>query len=154
METLEVEMYHTPIRNFNGDKRAKVSLACGAFLRSEMKWSKLLVQPPHHVVTCAHHKKCLTVLNKLRLLWYILEMMYICLRFPTSVIIIMLLNLLYSSLCLTPQNLKSLVHRISNYGKCKVVDLVVINFLAYFLHISIRLFINLPWIVQVNLDFN
>jgi len=37
VETLEVEMYHTPIRTFNGDKRAKVSLQCGAFLRSEMK---------------------------------------------------------------------------------------------------------------------
>jgi len=27
-----------------------------AFLRSEMKFSKLLVQPPHHLVTCANHK--------------------------------------------------------------------------------------------------
>ncbi len=35
-----------------------------------------------------------------------------------------------------------------------MVDLVVINCQAYFLHISIRLFVNLPWIVQVNLDFH
>ncbi len=28
----------------------------GAFLRTEIKFSKLLVQPPHHLVTCAHHK--------------------------------------------------------------------------------------------------
>ncbi len=28
----------------------------GAFLRSEMKFAKLLVQPPHHLVTCAHDK--------------------------------------------------------------------------------------------------
>ncbi len=34
-----------------------------------------------------------------------------------------------------------------------MVDLDVINCQAYFLHISIRLFVNLPWIVQVNLDF-
>jgi len=27
-----------------------------AFLRSEMKYSKLFVQPPHHLVTYAHHR--------------------------------------------------------------------------------------------------
>ncbi len=35
-----------------------------------------------------------------------------------------------------------------------MVDLVVINCQTYFLHISIRLFVNLSWIVQVNLDFH
>ncbi len=72
--------------------------------------------------------------------------MYICLWFSTlSVANVMLLKM-YSSLCycLTPQNLKSLVHHINHYGKCKMVDLVIINCQAYFLHISIRLFINLP----------
>ncbi len=64
-------MYHTPIRTFDGDKRATVFVSgFGAFLRTEMKFSKLLVQPPHHLVTGAHHKKFLILLNKLRLLWY------------------------------------------------------------------------------------
>ncbi len=38
--------------------------------------------------------------------------------------------------------------------RCKMVDLVVMNCQAFFLHISIRLFVNLPWIVQANLDFD
>ncbi len=55
------------------------------FLRSEMKFSKLLVQPPHHLVTCAHDK------NSLSFFWtsfnsfaaFMQSIMYICLRFPT-----------------------------------------------------------------------
>jgi len=57
----------------------------GTFLRSELKFSKLLVQPPHHLVTCAHHKssfsffwtncKCFGTFRQL--------IMYNCLLFPT-----------------------------------------------------------------------
>ncbi len=36
-----------------------------------MNFSKLLVQPPHQRVTCAHHKTFLIIFNNLRLLWYI-----------------------------------------------------------------------------------
>ncbi len=52
-------------------------------------------------VTCAHHKKFLILLNKLRLLWYIHELiMNICLWFPTlSVTIVMLLKMYYIVLC-------------------------------------------------------
>ncbi len=32
----------------------------GAFLRSEMKFSKRLVQSPHHLVTCAHDNRTLS----------------------------------------------------------------------------------------------
>ncbi len=92
-----------------------------------MKFSQLLVQTSHHLVTCAHHKKYIIILNKLQLFWYIhaAEMYYIH----------------FCSLCnsITPHNLKSLVHRISHYGKCKMVDLVVINCRAYFLDISVIL---------------
>ncbi len=111
-----------------------------------MKFSKLLVQTPHHLVTCAHHKTFLILLNKLRLLWYIHAIDYVHLSAVSYIIIYychVAQNVLYSSLCysLTPQNLKSLVHR-----KCKMVGLVVINCQAYFLHISISLLINLAWI--------
>ncbi len=131
----------------------------GAFLRSEMKFSKLLVQPPHHLVTIVHIIKFLILLKKLWLLWYVHATDYVHLSVVSYIISCychVAQNVLYSSLCysLTPQNLKSLVQRISHYGKCKMVDLVVINCQAYFLHISIRLFINLPWIVQVNLITN
>ncbi len=57
--------------------------------------------------------------------------MYICLGFPTSTVaIVMLLKMYFIVLCAIVLPLKT------------------------FLHISIRLFINLPWIVQVNLDFH
>ncbi len=74
--------------------------------------------------------------------------MYIPLRFPTlsfTIVIYVAQDVLYSYLCysLTPQNLKSLVHRMSHYGKCNFFYLVVIIF-SYFLHISIRLFVNFP----------
>ncbi len=73
------------------------------------------------------------ILNKLKLFWYIhaAEMYFIH----------------FCSLCnsITPHNLKSLVHRISHYGKCKMVDLVGINCRAYFLDISVILFINLHY---------
>ncbi len=53
----------------------------------------------------------------------------------------MLLKMYYIVLCaidsLIPQNLESQVHCTSQYGKCKMVDLVVINYQAYFLHIYI-----------------
>ncbi len=70
----------------------------GAFLRSEMKFSKLLVQPPHHLVTCAHHK------SSFSFFWtncdcfgtFMQLIMYICLRFHTfSVVNIMLLKMYY-----------------------------------------------------------
>ncbi len=35
-----------------------------------------------------------------------------------------------------------------------MVDLVIMNCQAFFLHISITLFVNLPWILQENIDFN
>ncbi len=115
----------------------------GAFLKSEMKFSKLLVQPPHHLVTCAHHKKFLTLSNKLRLLWYIHATDDVHLSVVSYIISCychVAQDVLFSHLCysLTPQNLKSLVHRINHYGKCKMVDLVVIKhifytFLLYFL---------------------
>ncbi len=74
----------------------------GAFLRSEIKFSKLLVQPPHHLVTCAHHKisfsffwtscDCFGTFMQL--------IMYICLRCPTlSVANVMLLKIYYIVLC-------------------------------------------------------
>jgi len=87
-----------------------------AILRSEMKFSKRLVQAPHHLVTCAHHKNVPILLNKLRLLWFIQTTDYICLWFPTlSVAIVMLLKMYFSSVQYSyPQNLKSLVNRIKS----------------------------------------
>ncbi len=87
-----------------------------AILRSEMKFSKLLVQAPHHLVTCAHHKNVPILLNKLRLLWFVQTTDYISLWFPTlSVAIVMLLKMYFSSVQYSyPQNLKSLVHRIKS----------------------------------------
>ncbi len=47
-------MCHTPFRTFDEDKEAKVSLQfsqwLGAFLRSEIKFIKLLIKPPHHLL--------------------------------------------------------------------------------------------------------
>ncbi len=88
------------------------------------------------------------LLNKLRLLWYIHATDYVHLSAVSYIISYychVAQNVLYSSPCysLTPQNLKSLVHRTSHYGKCKMVDIVVINCQAYFLHISIRFLTNL-----------
>lgn len=40
-----------------------VFLGCfGAFLWSELKFSKLLVQPPQHLVVCAHHNSSFSFL--------------------------------------------------------------------------------------------
>ncbi len=73
-----------------------------------MKFSKRLVQPPHYLVTCAHHKSFSIYIGTFMQL-----IMYICLRFPTLSVA---QNVLNSSLCnsLTPQNLRSLVHRIGH----------------------------------------
>ncbi len=121
------------------------------------QWLWLLVQPPPHLVTCAHHKKFLILLNKLRLLW-IHATDYVHFSAVSYIIIYychVAQNVLYSPyiiyyMCysLTPQNLKSLVHRISRYGKCKMVDLVVINCQAYFLQISNEENIDQPMIKQ------
>ncbi len=74
----------------------------GAFLRTEIKFSKLLVQPPHHLVTCAHHK------SSFSFFWtscdcfgtFMQLIMYICLLFPKlSVANVMLLKMYYIVLC-------------------------------------------------------
>ncbi len=82
----------------------------GAFLESEIKFSKLLVQPSHHLVTCAHHKKLLILLNKLRLLWYIHTTDYVHLSVVSYIISCychVAQNVLYSSLC---YSLKAVSH--------------------------------------------
>jgi len=40
----------------------------GAFLRPQLQFSKLLVEPPHHLV---HILKQFLILDKLKMLWYI-----------------------------------------------------------------------------------
>ncbi len=84
-----------------------------AFLRSEMKFSKLLVQPPHHLVTCAHHK------SSFSFFWtscdcfgtFMQLIMYICLRFPTlSAANSMLLKMYYIVLCAIVLPLKTSSH--------------------------------------------
>ncbi len=107
-----------------------------------MKFSKLLVQPPHHLVLVHIIKSSHSFEQVAIALVHSCNYVHVCGYYCHVA-----QNVLYSSLCysLTPQK--------SHYGKYKMVDLVVINCQAYFLHISIRL-INLPWIVQVNLDFN
>ncbi len=76
----------------------------GAFLRSEMKFSK---QPPHHLVTCAHHKSSFSFFSTSCDCFgtFMQLIIYICLRFPTVHYVAQ--NLFYSSLCnsLTPQNI-------------------------------------------------
>ncbi len=90
----------------------------GAFLESETKWSKRLVQPPHHLVARAHHKKVLVLLNKLRL------QVHSCNWLCTSGFLHYQLLSSCCSLCysLTLKTSRLLVHRISHYGKCKMVD--------------------------------
>ncbi len=83
-----------------------------AFLRLEIKFSKLFVQP-HHLVTCAHHKSsfsffwtsCDSFVTFMQLI------MYICLRFPSlSVAIVMLLKMYYIVLCAIVLPLKTSSH--------------------------------------------
>ncbi len=77
-----------------------------AFLRSEMK----IVQPPHHVVTCACHKSSFSFfLTSCDCFGTFMQsIMYICLRFPTfSVANIMLLKMPYIVLCAVVLPLKS-----------------------------------------------
>ncbi len=85
----------------------------GAFLRSEIKFSKLLVQPLHHIVTCARHNRSFSFF------WtscdcfvtFMQSIMYICLRFPTlSVANIMLLKMYYIVLCAIVFPLKTSSH--------------------------------------------
>lgn len=108
----------------------------GAFLRSEIKFSKLLIQLPHQLVNCAHHKSSFsyfcTICNCFGTFMQLIK--YICLQTPTlSVANLMLLKMYHIVLCAT-------------FIKCKMVDLAVINCHAHFLHISIRVFVNLQWI--------
>ncbi len=72
--------------------------------------------------------------------------MYICLWFPIfSVVSIMLLKMYYIVICAIVLPLKTSSHWfIVEVIRCKMVGLVVINSQAYFLHISISLFVNLP----------
>ncbi len=79
----------------------------GTFLRSELKFSKLLVQPLHYVVTCAHQKQFLILQNRCE--WFCMFMqliMYNCLLFPT--VAYMLIKIYYTGSLLnslTPQNI-------------------------------------------------
>ncbi len=78
------------------------------FLESEMNFSKLLVQPPHHLVTCAHHKSSFSFFCTFMQL-----IMNICLWFPTlSVAIVMLLKI-YSicAICHGPAGVPRLATR-------------------------------------------
>ncbi len=47
-----------------------------------MKFSKLLVQPPHHLVTCTHHKSSLSFFST-SFGTFMQSIMCICLRFAT-----------------------------------------------------------------------
>ncbi len=85
----------------------------GPFLRSEMKFSKLLVQPPHNLITCAHHK------SNFSFFWtncncfgtFMQLIMCICLRSPTfSVANIMLLKMYYIVCCAIVLALKTSSH--------------------------------------------
>ncbi len=103
-------MYHTPIRTLGQSQLTVFLSGFGAFLRSEMKFSKLLVQPQNHRVTCAHHKKFIILLNKLRLHWYIHAIDYVHFAVVSYIFIYychVAQYVLYSSLCysLTPQTL-------------------------------------------------
>ncbi len=80
---------HT-IRTFDGKPSSQLTVflsGFGAFLESEMKFSKLLVQPPHYLATCAHYKKFLILLNKLRLHRYIHATDYVHLSAVSYIII-------------------------------------------------------------------
>ncbi len=78
----------------------------GAFLRSEITFSKILVRPPHHLVTCAQHKSSCDCFGT-----FMLIIMYICLRFTTFLLAnIMLLKMYYIVLFAIVFSLKTSSH--------------------------------------------
>ncbi len=84
-----------------------------AFLKSEMTFSKLLVQPPHHLVICAHHKSGFSLFSTNCDCFgtFMQSIMHICLRFPTfSVANIMFLKMLYTVICTVVLPLKTSSH--------------------------------------------
>ena len=121
----------------------------GTFLRSELKFSKLLFSS-HHSVTCAHQKSSFSFLwTSCKCFGTSMQMiMYNSLLFPTSSIAyVMLIKMYYNwSLLnsLIPHNIYALVHRLSLYMQNRWTNCHNVTHLS--LHFHYAFFLNLSWI--------